>query len=297
MATKLQQHFQQQRLTVSQEGFFDKLKNLFGGKPEPEKTVKKDEVTTKLDYLQQDQLLASLSNANEMRKLKLRTDSVPGKRIAGRLLGDATKANDVATRLRTHVTILERLLKEAAKGEKRILAWMFEMARAIEGHDDDQALQIMLKSADGGRLFPYKLARSEANQLIGVDNIGFDRHGNPVTGYNPKPAPLPEQLPALTAAEIQTLAKAVKDVVKRLENCRAPRPVELYGPYEGERAPLRRVVELAFDANDDRLLELFARKYVEYGWTGLLWSLQLDAELAVEAIEEWMFHSIDWSGA
>jgi len=283
---------------VSTEGFFDSLKATFNvliGKPAyPEAKVepKADEDPKRLDFDQQLKLMDLLKNATELRKMPLVQGTVSGKRISSRLLGRDTDAQQVLRRLGPHMALIERVCRESVKGTDRIAKWMHDSGLAIAQMDETQAWRHLQQSAKREKLFPYKLSQSDNNSILGPDPIKFDHLGDPFMGESNEETL--ETLPALTLQQILNFAKILPTIVRRLEEQEIAFPDVLCGPYEGDRAPMLKTVEVAMDANDHDLLNLFHRKYFQYGWLGSLWTLHGQLENAVEAIEMWINASIQW---
>lgn len=286
-------------LVASQEGIFDALKRFFGSsKKAPKKPAldSADDIRNELT-LEQDAVVNKLLNdAKAIRELTLREGTIDGRWISQELLGGKTTPDNVILAINRHLDLLRDLRNGAARGVQVQLKFMQDNAATVKDSKNDfETLYDLVKKVGFKNLNPLKLTEQELRSkalpatccyweqeyqswmyLDGADSIEVPR------------------LPALTHAQIAAFGKALPGIIAKLDKISniEVNDALLWGPYDGDRAPLQIYWE-ACRYSDSPLEALFDAHHVtEWGWVQVLYTFEYRVEEAIGAIYKWIYHSI-----
>lgn len=286
-------------LVTSQEGIFDALKRFFSSnKKSPKKPAldSADDIRNELTLAQDVIVDRLLSDAKSIKELALREGTIDGRWISQDLLGGKTTPDNVILALNRHLDLLRDLRSGAARGVQVQLKFMQDNATAVKNSEDSFAtLNDLVKKVGFKNLSPLKLTEQElrGKALPATSCYWEQNYQSWLYLDEPDNIEVP-RLPALNHAQITAFGKALPGIVAKLDkisNIDVNDSV-LWGPYEGDRAPLEIYWEACNDS-DSPLEWLFdAKNVTEWGWVQVLYTFEHRVEKAIEAIYKWIYHSI-----
>ncbi len=300
MKTQTQMHFTASLESISTEeqlgleGLLDTLKGLFGRSKEDKLKKDREADTEIIDFAQAQQIGKILVDARVAKNLTVKTGDIPARQISGALLGRHTDPDNIRKTLSAMAQLFHRSVKSASAEVPKIERWMIATGKKLEAALEDDRYDILVREFKSQHLYPVRGTPSDIQGLYG-GQLSVDK-GRIQPDWDVEIEPV-ATLPRLTKDQIIQAANGLLVVALLLKDQEkySVDASKLYGPYEGERAVMELVFNEAYDSDEIEMLEVFHRKTNEsQGWDGALSRMRWNLEDAVEAVETWIYHSIDW---